>query len=119
MTNDCPVENVSDDNPVSIDFNCLSNDDVTPVATTTDSFNDELPSVANSAANTTPTVIRSSTELKLVSDVLLSSSSLQRFELPQPVSLLAKHQTFCSYGHNGHIGFSKEGWVCKTSQEFC
>ena len=119
MTNDCPVENVSDDNLVSIDFNWLNDDDVIPVATTSDSFNDELPSVANSSANTTRTVIRSSIELKSVSDVLLSSLSPQRFELPKPVSLLAKHQTFYSCGHNGHISFSKEGWVCKTCQEFC
>ena len=28
LTNDRPVENYLDDNPVSIDFNCLNNDDV-------------------------------------------------------------------------------------------
>ena len=68
------MENVSHDNPVSI--NCLNNGNVTPVPTMTDSFNDELPSVANSSANATPTVVSSSIELKTVS-VLLSSLSQQ------------------------------------------
>ena len=77
MTNDLPVENVSYDNPVSIDLNCLNNDDIIPVTTTTDSFNDELPLVANSSANTITKVVCSSIKLKTVSDFLLSSSSLQ------------------------------------------
>ena len=83
MTNDCPDENVSDDNPVSIDFNCLNNDNVIPVSTTIDSFNDDLALVASNFANATLTVARSSIELKTVSDVLSSSS---------PLSTLAKHQ---------------------------
>ena len=135
MTNNCPVENVSNDNSVSIDFNCLNNDDAIPVPTTTDSFKDELPSVANSSTNAAPTVASSSIKLKMVSDVLLSSLSPQTessvTKTSESSSKTSKPAVACIDGHFSHYtkweqkfqwayySLLKEGWLCKTCEEFC
>ena len=135
MTSACPVENVSDDNPISIDFNFLNNDDVIPVPTTTDSFNDELSSVANSSANATPTVVRSSIKLKTVSDVSLSSLSLQTessvTKTSGSSSKTSKPAVANIDGHFSHYtlweqryqwayySLSRKGWLRKTCKEIC
>ena len=126
MTNDRPVENVLDDNPVSIDLNCLNNDDVIPVPTTTDSFNDEITSVANSSANATPRGVRSSIELETVSDVLLSSlppqtessvtktsESSSKASKPAAANIAVFQFKFCgSIGFNRHITVSQKRGGC-------
>ena len=121
MKNDHPVENVSYDNPISIDLNCLNNDDIIPVTTTTGSFNVELLLVANSSANATPTIVCSSIKLKTVSDILLPSSSLQTessvTKTSESSSKTSKpavaNITLCgSRGFNGHITVSQERDDC-------
>ena len=77
-----------------------------PVPTTTDSFKDELPSVANSSTNAAPTVASSSIKLKMVSDVLLSSLSPQTessvTKTSESSSKTSKPAVACIDGHFSH-----------------